>query len=170
MNPWRSISGAICFNVFLEFVKQPPKKIDDLVFPICSCIYLSNHWDAINFSKTDELKDLLPYVSGDVLAMKDILIKHPDKLLKQIDSYADHLNGSIAFSVVLIQSMYNGNQSIYRDDLRALFQDCWETIFWFMQEIQDAEVKNTITDFTSQHEIMFQHLLDNINSMNPIKK
>lgn len=169
MNPWMSISGAICFNVFLDLVKQEPQKIDDLVFPVCSCIYLSEHWNKVNFSKTDELHDLLPYVSSDVLAMKDILLNHPDKVLNQMNSYADHLNGSLAFSVVIIQSMYNGNQGIYKNNLRTLFQDCWEIVFWFMQELENQETKKSICDFASHHETIFSKLLNNINEMNPIK-
>ena len=166
-NPWESISGAVCLNVFMNLVKDEPKKIDDLVFPLSCCVYISAHWTQLNFSKTDNISDLRNFVSEDISEMKTILLNHPDKITAQVKAYSDHLNGSLAFSVVILQALYNGNQEIYRNNLITLFQESWEIVFWFIQDLRDESTKNILCDFADHHIPIFKDVIKNINIMNP---
>lgn len=167
MNPWRSISGAVCFNVFNGLVEGEPESMNDLVYPLACCLYLAEHWDQLNFSKTDDLVNLRGNVARDVMEMKEILIKESSSVASKVESYLDHLNGSLAFVVVVVEATYNGNQSIYRDNLRTLFQDCWETIFWFVQDLKDKSVRQLICDYTEHHSLVFDKMIDHVNMMNP---
>lgn len=167
-NPWESISGAVCFNVFMSLVKEDPKKIDDLVFPVCCSLYVSSNWNSLNFSKTYNISELRNHVSPDVTQMKEILLENPDKIKGQVKSYLDHLNGSLAFSVIIIQSLYNGNQEIYKNNLRSLFQDSWEIIFWYLHDLEDDSTRSLICDFADHHVSTFNDVIKNINIMNPL--
>jgi hypothetical protein len=100
--------------------------------------------------------------------MKEILLKNPNKVIGQVNGYLDHLNGSLAFSVVVIQALYNGNQEIYKNDLRLLFQESWEIIFWYLQDIKDEPTRKIICDFADHHVSIFNSVIKNINSMNPL--
>ena len=155
MNPWESISGAICFNVFIHLFEDKPKKIYDLILPLCCTLYLSDHWGQLNFSKTHNIKELRGYVSQDVQTMKDLLLAHPDATKEKVKAHSEHLNGSLAFAVVIVQSLYNGNQNLYKDNLEALFQESWEIIFWFIQDLKDEKTRKVLCDYTEQHKTTF---------------
>jgi hypothetical protein len=166
-NPWESISGAVCMNIFLSLIKEEPKKMDDLVFPLSCCVYLSAHWNELNFSKTDSISELQDFISKDILEMKTILLQHPEKITSQVQIYLDHLNGSLAFSVVILKALYNGNQEIYSKNLKTLFQESWEIIFWFIQDLKDEPTRNMLFDFADHHIPIFKDVIKNINLMNP---
>jgi hypothetical protein len=168
MNPWQSISGAVCLNIYTSLVDEEPKKIDDLVLPVCCGLYLALNWDDLNFSKTDSNEELRPYVSEDVVTMKMLMIENNDSVEKKIRSYLDHLNGSLAFSVFLIQSLYNGNEGIYQHNLKTLFQECWEATFWFIQDSNHDSLQSLVSDFTDDHVEIFGEISGQINEMNPI--
>jgi hypothetical protein len=68
-NPWQSISGSICLNIFICLVDSEPEKIDDLAIPICCSLYLSKNWKRLNFSNTDKINDLRKYVSPETLGI-----------------------------------------------------------------------------------------------------
>jgi len=167
-NPWESISGAICLNVFMSLVKDDPKKIDDLVFPVCCSLYISHKWSSLNFSQSDKVSELRDHVSPDVLQMQQILLLNPDKIVGRVKNYLDHLNGSLAFSVVIIQALYNGNEEIYKNNLKSLFQDSWEVCFWYLQELKDASTRKLICDFADHHISAFDDVIKKINLMNPL--
>lgn len=168
MNSWKSISGAICLNVFDALVESEPKKIDDLIVPLTCCLYLADHWNQLNFSKTDEIEDLRIHAPEDIMEIKNILITNPEFLIAQVQSYLDHLNGSLAFTVVIVQALYNGNQGLYENNLRTLFEECWEIIFWFIQDLHDDSAKNVICDYAIHHKTVFDQVLAKINIMNPM--
>ena len=167
-NPWESISGAVCLNVFTSLVKDEPKKIDDLVLPVCCSLYISTQWNTLNFSRTDNLSELRKHISPDAVKMKEILLGNPEKVIGQVNGYLDHLNGSLAFSVVVIQALYNGNQEIYKNNLRSLFQECWEIIFWYLQDLKDESTRKIICVFADHHVSTFNSVIKNINTMNPL--
>jgi hypothetical protein len=168
MNHWENISGAVCLNVFMSLVEKEPDKIDDLILPLCCGLYISENWNKLNFSKTDNISDLRPYVSEEVVFMKNILLNEPVPIKNKVNNYLDHLNGSLAFSVVIIQALYNENQKIYDNNLKSLFQDCWEIIFWFIQDLEDVSLKSLICDFQDHHITVFNEVLNNINEINPL--
>lgn len=168
MNPWKSISGAVCLNAHMGLIKSHPSKIDDIIVPVCYLVYLSNSWDKLNFSKTDKIEDLRPHVSSDVIQMKDILLSNSKSLSDQINGYLDHLNGSMAFSVVLVQALYNGNQKEFSDDLLTLMQECWEISFWFLHDLQDPKARSLICDFSDNHIVLFDQFIAGLNAMNPL--
>ena len=168
MNPWKSISGAVCLNAHMGLIKSHPSKIDDIIIPVCYLVYLSNSWDKLNFSKTDKIEDLRPHVSSDVIQMKDILLSNSKSLSDQINGYLDHLNGSMAFSVVLVQALYNGNQKEFSDDLLTLMQECWEISFWFLHDLQEPTTRSLICDFSDNHIVLFDQFIAGLNAMNPL--
>jgi hypothetical protein len=168
MNPWKSINGAVCLNAHMGLIKSQPSKIDDIIVPVCYLLYLSNSWDKLNFSKTDKIEDLRPHVSADVIQMKDILLSNSKSLTDQVNSYLDHLNGSMAFSVVLVQALYNGNQKVYSTDLLSLMQECWEISFWFLNDLKDQNIRNLICDFSDNHIVLFDRFIADLNAMNPL--
>ncbi len=168
MNPWKSISGAVCLNVFDGLVESEPKKIDDLILPLSCCLYLADHWNQLNFSKTDAVEDLRFHTPEDIMEMKDILITNPENIIAQVQTYLDHLNGSLAFAVVIVQALYNGNQGLYENNLRTLFQECWEIIFWFIQDLKDDSARTIICDYAEHHITVFDQVLARINRMNPM--
>lgn len=168
MNPWKSISGAVCLNVFYSLVESEPKKIDDLILPLTCCLYLSDNWSQLNFSQTDTIEDLRAHVPQDILEIKDIILANPKNITTQVNSYLDHLNGSLAFAVVIVQALYNGNQNLYANNMRTLFQESWEIIFWFIQDLKDDSARNVICDYTDHHQVVFDKVLAKINTMNPL--
>jgi hypothetical protein len=167
-NPWESISGAVCLNIFMSIVTEEPKKSDDLVLPICCSLYISNEWNALNFSKTDNISELRNHISTDVSQMKEILLGNPEKVMEQVKGFLDHLNGSLAFSVVVIQAVYNSEPEIYKNNLKLLFQESWEIIFWYLQDLKDNSIRKIICDFAVHHVLSFKDVIKNINAMNPL--
>ncbi|MDC1227313.1 hypothetical protein N8013_06655 [Algibacter sp.] len=122
----------------------------------------------MNFSKTDAIEDLRVHAPQDIMVMKDILTSNPKNITTQVETYLDHLNGSLAFAVVIVQALYNGNQGLYENNLRTLFQECWEIIFWFIQDLKDDSARTMISDYTEHHIAVFDKVLANINTMNPL--
>jgi hypothetical protein len=100
--------------------------------------------------------------------MKEILLGNPEKVIGQVKGYLDHLNGSLAFSVVVIQALYSGNQEIYKNNLRSLFQESWEIIFWYLQDLKDEPTRKIICVFADHHVSTFNNVIKNINTMNPL--
>ena len=167
-NSWESISGAVCLNVFMCLQEDEPNKIDDLVFPVCCSLYLSDKWNLLNLSKSVTIPELKGHVSRDILNMQEILLKNPDKIIGQVKNYMGHLNGSLAFSIVIIQSLYNGNQEIYKNNLKSLFQESWEVCFWYLQELKDEATRKIICEFADHHIATFEEVINRINIMNPL--
>lgn len=83
MENWKSISGAICLNVFMGLVEHDPEKIDDLILPLCCGLHLSDHWNQLNYLKTDTIEELRSYTSHDVITMKNMLIRIKKKSKKR---------------------------------------------------------------------------------------
>jgi hypothetical protein len=167
-NPWESISGAVCLNIFMNLVKDEPKKIDDLVLPLSCALYISEKWNDLNFSKTDNISELRNYVAPDVSQMKDILLQNQSKIVGQVTSYLDHLNGSLALSVLVIQALYNGNHEIYKNNLKSLFQESWEIIFWYLQDLKDESTRKLFCDYANHHVSTFKDVIKSINDTNPL--
>lgn len=168
MNSWESISGAICLNVFDGLVESEPTKIDDLILPLSCCLYLADHWNQLNFSKTSSVEDLRSHAPEDIMQMKDILITIPENITAKVQTCLDDMSGSLAFAVVIVQALYKGNEGLYKNNLRTLFQECWEIIFWFIQDLKDDSARSVICDYEEHHIAVFDKVLANVNTMNPL--
>lgn len=166
MNPWRIVNGAVCLNIFDSLVREEPHRMDDIVFPACCSLYIAANWNKLCFAKEEDVTTYREFVSPDVNIMKSILLKTRVQLTSNVRSYLDHLNGSLAFTVVLLQSLYNGNQEVYGDNWRALFQECWEVMFWYIQEEENEEMRRLILDFADHHVNIFEEVIKRINVIN----
>ena len=169
-NPWQSISGSICLNIFICLVDSEPEKIDDLAIPICCSLYLSKNWKRLNFSNTDKINDLRKYVSPETLGIQEVLLTHTmlqEKIKETINTYKDHLNGSLSFSIWLLDTLFESEPSKYENDYRTLFQDSWEICFWYLQDLTDESLINLICDFPESQIENFEHVMKFINSANP---
>lgn len=168
LNPWKSISGAICFNVFNSVLRNEPNKPESLVIPLACTLYIALHWHTLNFSKTDKLDELRNHVDPDIITLKQNLIENSSIIKEQLDECDDELKGGAAFSYFIIQIHHHNNESYYENNLRTLFQDSWELIFWYIQDLEEEEIKTLINDFTQQEITLFKSVINHINYMNPL--
>lgn len=168
MSPWKSISGAVCLNIYMSGGFSEPEKFENLLMPVNCSLYFSYNWDKLNFSCTAELDELRKHVSADIKEMKEMLIQNPNFVMEGITPIMANLNGSQALCAFVIQALYRGNESIYDGNMKTLFQECWEVLFWYIQD-KPVNVINTITnDFADDHIVFYEKVILQINDMNPI--
>jgi len=152
----------------MEMIRKNPEKVEDLLFPLCCGVYISDHWDKVNFSKKYKIESFRPYIPEDIVAMKNILLTHPVEVKAKVNHYLDHLNGSLAFSIVLIESLYNENKFLYENRLLDLFDECWQVVFWYIQDLKDESVRKLCCDYAEIHKPIFEKIIGVINYMNPL--
>jgi hypothetical protein len=91
--------------------------------------------------------------------------------IKYFDSRADAENdnnwvGSGIYTVDTINDI--SAWVIYKNDFGLLFQESWEVIFWYLQDLKDEPTRKIIFDFADHHVSTFNSVIENINTMNPI--
>tara|TARA_B110000046_G_C13008708_1_gene405652 strand:- start:2071 stop:2586 length:516 start_codon:yes stop_codon:yes gene_type:complete len=164
---WKTISGATCLNVFMTCEENKTEEPIDLVIPLNCALYLAIHWDEVVFSKKDNLEELYTLVNPDVIQMKTILIDHPEMVKSKMDLQIDKCNGSLAFCFTVLNAIYSNNEELYDRDLRGLFQECWEVMFWYINDLsKDEGIYNTINDFFEHHENLYKETILLINETN----
>jgi hypothetical protein len=164
---WKTISGATCLNIFMTCVDNNPEEPIDLLIPLNCSLYLAINWDEVIFSKTDKLDDLYNLVNPDVTQMKKVLIENPEMVKTKMDVHIEKCNGSLAFCLTILNALYINNEDLYDKDLRGLFQECWEVMFWYVNDLsKDDEIYNSINDFFEDHINHYKETILLINQTN----
>ena len=95
------------------------------------------------------------------------LIDHPEMVKSKMDLQIDKCNGSLAFCFTVLNAIYSNNEELYDRDLRGLFQECWEVMFWYINDLsKDEGIYNTINDFFEHHENLYKETILLINETN----